>query len=197
MTKESLDKAEALGINTEGLTQSQLNKAIDKAEKANQQLDTLKSEAKEFGIDVDGKSAEELALAIQTVKDEKIRQEENEQFRRKASLLAAFFEISDLALISEESLKEFLSEASEKIKAMGDELDRARNLNVTSAEVVDDGRSDKKFKIGETEFQFSEEAPGTFRFLGKLQSQKAWLKDADALELMVATNISYVKPAKN
>lgn len=188
-----LDKAKSLGIdNTEGLTQKQLEKAIkakeDKLKEAAETSRVLRETAKSFEIETEGKTDEQIASEVEAAKLALEHQKEINLFNEKVDLLTGFLGIDNFIELSVDGLKDIL-------------LEKSKNVQVVNAEEVkgktDEGKTSKPFTVNGVAYSFSEDAPGVFRYLGKLQSQKEWLKDESALELMVSGKLSYVKPAKN
>ncbi|CAL2105494.1 hypothetical protein T190115A13A_160027 [Tenacibaculum sp. 190524A02b] len=51
---------------------------------------------------------------------------------------------------------------------------------------------DKGYKYG-----FSDRTPTSFRFNGIVKTQEEWLKDQDAMEMLVFGNCTYIKKIKN
>jgi hypothetical protein len=145
--KEKLiEKAKALGIKTEGLTEPQ-----------------LKAEIKKVG-------AEKFAELTVAVSDAKTEFEALKEDATDADKALAQEKI-DLA---EQALADFTGKPLEK-KAVSEPGTIELNGSV---------------------YAFKKNAPERFNFLGVNRTQEEWLKDKDAMELLISGNSSFVKPLK-
>jgi hypothetical protein len=184
MSKELVKKAIELGIeNAEALTASQLKLAIVNAEKKIAQDAEIVTEATELGLVVEGKSVEELVAAI--VEFQKVA-DEIAKAARDAELLAIlsdYLGISDIDSLSKEEVVALL-EAKKADEAAGIEV---------VLEPVQEGRTDEAATAANgLEYMFKEDAPASFRYLGQHRTQKEWIADVDAIDLMVAGKLSFL-----
>lgn len=223
MSKELIQKAIELGIeNSESLTPPQLKKAIAAAEAKLDASQALKDQAVSLEIDIDGKSDEELSAEIQTVVanleaykvlrekaeelgiDHQELTDDNlaiivqyvEEFKKAANeaaretelstMLSEFLGVPDIYELSKEEIQSLLDKKK---------VDEAAGIEVVSVK-SEFGKTNESFAIDGKDYAFTEDAPGTFRYLGQLRTQKEWSEDKDALELMVAGKLSFVKPLK-
>ncbi|MEZ0182640.1 hypothetical protein AB9T89_10370 [Flavobacterium oncorhynchi] len=213
---ELLEKAKDLGIkNAENLTPEQLEKAVKTAELKKEMLDLSIQNAKVFGIETEGKSVKQLTEEINAaaylasliekakligVETEGVAPEELAQIIEDAETLAAevakhardaellallseFLGIQDIDILSKDEVVALLKE-KEAGQAAGIE---------TKATIVVDGKTDESAKASNgLEYVFHEEAPASFRYLGQFKSQKEWIADQDAIDLMVAGKLSFL-----
>ncbi len=185
MSQELLDKAKSLGVNAEGLTEAQLKKAIAAAEKlaseAAEASSLLREKAKGFGISTEDKSDVEIAEEITDFEATVEATKKAFLFSEKLNLLVDFLQIENFENLSPEELKELLDKKA---------TETANSLEVTETEV--DGKTSESFEFEGKEFVFAEDAPGSFRYFGKLQTQEEWIRDKTAMELMISTKVSYI-----
>jgi hypothetical protein len=224
MSKELKNKAIELGIeNAESLTAAQLKIAIAAAEKKLADSDALKGKAVSLGIETEGKTYDELAVEVQEAElkletsvalrekakaleiveaddltdetlevvvayIEKYKAMANEEARETevSEMLSEFLGVEDVYALSKEEIKELLAKK---------EAEKASGLEVVVERVID-GKTDESFAVNGKDYVFTDDAPGTFRYLGQRRTQKEWIADSDALELMVAGKLSFVKPLK-
>ena len=219
MLVELRNKAKELGIkNAETLTESQLNKAIKAAEKALKISEELKAKAIALGVDVEGKSNAELSEAIATAEvfakakelgletedktleelsdsiaeAELLAKEINDQARQAEllSMLSEYLGITDIGSLTKEEVSTLL----EKKKAEEALQSESGKGSEVKAEKVEEpkGKSTKAFNLKDKEYVFKNDAPAAFRYLGQLKTQEEWMEDGDALELMIAGNLSFL-----
>lgn len=220
MSKELINKAIELGIeNAESLTPAQLKIAISAAEKKLADSAELKKKAVSLGIITEEKTDADLstevlqaeasvalrekavALGILEADDlsdetlevvvayvEKYKAMANEEARETevSEMLSEFLGVEDVYALSKEEIKDLLAKK---------EAEKAAGIDVV-AEKSEEGKSNESFTVNRTEYVFADDAPGAFRYLGQRRTQKEWLEDSDALELMVAGRLSFVKPLK-
>lgn len=215
MSEDLKNKAIELGIENAGsLTAAQLKKAVEAVEKKKSASDALKEKAVALGIITAEKTDLEIADAIIAAEDSKALREkalvlgidaeditdENlevivayvQEFNTKANdearetelseMLSEFLGVDDIYSLSPEEIKVLLGK-KEAEKASGIEvvLDKSQ-----------DGKTNKSFTVNGKEYMFAEDAPAAFRYLGLRRTQKEWIEDSDALELMVAGKLSFL-----
>lgn len=215
MAEDLKNKAIELGIENAGsLTAAQLKKAVEAAEKKKAASDALKEKAVALGIITAEKTDLEITDAIIAAEDSKALRDkavalgidaeditdENleiivayaQEFNAKANDEARETELSEM-------LSEFLgvddiySLSKEEIKVLLDkkEADKASGIEVV-LDKSQDGKTDKSFTVDGKEYVFAEDAPAAFRYLGRRRTQKEWIEDSDAVELMVAGKLSFL-----
>lgn len=213
---ELLEKAKALGVkNAEKLTPQQLEKAVKTAELKKQAFDLLLQKAKVFGIETDGKTAQQLTDEVNDaaylatliekakaigVETEGVSPEELAQIVEDAEALAV--EVAKhardaelLALLSEFlGIQDIDSLSKDEVVALLKEKEEAQVAGIeTEAKVVVEGKTDESVKASNgLEYAFHEEAPASFRYLGQFKTQKEWIADQDAIDLMVAGKLSFL-----
>jgi ethanolamine utilization microcompartment shell protein EutL len=220
MSKELINKAIELGIeNAESLTPAQLKIAISAAEKKLADSAELKKKAVSLGIITEEKTDADLStevlqaeasvalrekavglgilgaddlsdetLEVVVAYIEKYKAMANEEARETevSEMLSEFLGVEDVYALSKEEIKDLLAKK---------EAEKAAGIDVV-AEKSEEGKSNESFTVNRTEYVFADDAPGAFRYLGQRRTQKEWLEDSDALELMVAGRLSFVKPIK-
>lgn len=220
MSKELIKKAKELGIeNAETLTAAQLKKAIEAAEKKIADTAVLKERAVSLGIitaektdaelteeverlentkslrekavelgvdDVESVSEENLEIIVAYI--EKYKSMANEEAREAelSEMLSEFLGVDDVYSLSKEEIKDLLVQK---------EAEKASGVEVV-VEKQHEGKTDKSFTVNGKNYAFADDAPAVFRYLGQRRTQLEWIADSDALELMVAGNLSFVKPVK-
>lgn len=184
MSKELVKKAKELGIdNAETLTGPQLKLAIEKAEKVISDTNALIVKAIGLGIETEGKTPVEITEAI--LKAEELDAEIAKRSRDAEilAMLSAHFGIEDIDSLTKEEVTAIL----EKSKA--DELSGIE----TESEVIQEGKTDEAVKASNgLEYVFHEEAPAAFRYFGQYKTQKEWIADKDAINLMVAGKLNFL-----
>jgi hypothetical protein len=187
VSAELKEKAVSLGIETEGKTDDELSVEVQETELKQEASITLREKAKEFGIDeADGLSDEDLEVIVVYVEKYKAMANEESREAELAEMLSEFLGVDDVYALSKEEIKALLDK-KEADKAAGIEVVVERQL---------DGKTEESFTVNGKEFVFADDAPGAFRYLGQHRTQKEWIADGDALELMVAGKLSFVKPLK-
>ena len=185
MIKEELQKkAIELGIeNAETLTAPQLKIAIEKAESIQSEESEVIAKATELGLIVEGKSIAELSEAILEL--EQIQAEISKQ-ARDAELLAILSEylgIPDIDVLSKDEVIALLESKKQ---------DEADGIEVV-AEIIQEGRTEESVTASNgLDYVFNEDAPTAFRYLGTHRTQKEWIADKDAIDLMVAGKLSFL-----
>lgn len=198
MNHEDLKKkAKELGINdVETPTYAQLKKMVSAKEAENKARTELEKKAEELGIDHENVSNEDLQSAIDA-ELQRIQQEQNDQEAEKIrqdkiAFLAEHLGIEDFENTSIEELKSAVLTRDESLVKEA----TANQTPVVGAEEVSasvEGKSEKTFTAQNgKEYQFSKDAPAAFRYAGALKTQKEWIEDADAMQLMVSGNLSYL-----
>lgn len=184
MSKELVKKAIELGIeNAEALTATQLKKAIENAEiKINQDAETI-AQATELGLEVEGKSVEQLVAEIEELQNLSNQIGAASRDAELLAILSEYLGIADIDSLSKEEVVALL-EAKKADEAAGIE---------TVAELVQEGRSDEAVTASNgNDYVFANDAPAAFRYLGAYKTQKEWIADVDAIDLMVAGKLSFL-----
>ncbi|MEN9907156.1 MAG: hypothetical protein RLZZ540_297 [Bacteroidota bacterium] len=216
MSKELISKAIELGIeNAETLTPAQLKKAIDAAEKKLVDTANLKEKAVSLGIITAEKTDAELSEEIENLENSKSLREKavklgvenveslsdenleiivayiekykaiaNEEAREAelSEMLSEFLGVDDVYYLSKEEIKGLLAKK---------EVEKAAGIEVV-VEKSEEGKSNESFTVNSTVYVFADDAPEAFRYLGQRRTQKEWIADSDALELMVAGKLSFL-----
>lgn len=217
MEKTNLDIAKELGINNpESLTAAQLKKAIADVNEKNKSFELLKEKAKELGIVFSEDIAfEDLTEEVQSAEEAIEELKIVDLFNKKAHVLIdATVGFEKFESLSPEELFEALGVFYKKTQVLidatvGDEsfgslsseelfdLLQSKSTIITTEELeVVSGKTDETISLHGVDYQFSEKAPESFKFMGVIQTQKEWIKDLDSMELMISGNLSYVKPFK-
>jgi hypothetical protein len=216
---ELLIKAKELGIeNAEALTAPQLKIAVENAQNKIAVFDALKLKATGLGI-VFSEDITEEDLNAEILATEEVIEAQRlvDEFNEKVhALIEATIGYDNFERLSADEISEgqkVMSEFYQKAKSFIEgviDFGEFEALSVeeliaslktkseaSNIEVVFNGKTDKTFKSGNgREYQFSEKAPGEFRFAGVVKTQSEWIEDEDAMEIMVSGNLSYVKPLK-
>lgn len=212
--------------NAETLTEPQLEKAISKVEKTNKNAEKLKEEhdsllnrAVELGFDKElfaEFSIENLKTAISEAEAEA---EANELATDKAALISELLGVDystatleEIKTAAENVVIENAKSRSEVIKkhlgvelfeTSPEDLDvaltgmKSIEKEIVSAEKVEEGKTTEAFELESgKKYVFAEDAPEKFRFAGVVKTQKEWLGDKDAMELMILGNLSFIKQIK-
>lgn len=142
--------------------------------------DQLIEKAKTFGIDTEGLNVEQLKAAIKKAKAEKV-----------AELTVA---VAD-AKTAFDALPE---DASDEDKtAVQNTIDSAEiALAEFTGVPVKTKENENVFELNGSFYGFKKSAPERFNFLGVNRTQEEWMKDEDAMELLISGNSSFVKPIK-
>nr|WP_315245140.1 hypothetical protein [uncultured Flavobacterium sp.] len=217
MEKTNLEIAKELGINNpESLTAAQLKKAIADVNEKNKAFELLKEKAKEIGIVFSEDIAfEDLAAEVEAAEEAIEDQKKVGLFNEKAHIVIdATVGFDSFNSSSPEELLEALVNFYKKTQVLidatvGDEsfgslsseellsLLQSKSSIVTTEELeIVSGKTDETISLNGIDYQFSEKAPESFKFMGVIRTQKEWITDSDAMELMISGNLSYVKPLK-
>lgn len=215
--EELIKEAKALGVeNAESLNKTQLEKAIKSAKKEAEERKDLEKRYSDLGYDVElaaGFSNEDLKSAIDEAEADRAKKDLQE---KKNELLGKVLLIEDFDGATVEAVEEALKTLSTPTivdldvktkvisEALGVDFEKVnlKDLNkVIKAKVtideptqeVETGRFTDSFAFGDRNFVFSKKAPAKFRFAGVVKTQEEWVKDKEAMELMISGNIAYVK----
>jgi hypothetical protein len=177
-------KAKDLGVDhSDETTSEDLSKLI---EAASLRL-ALVNEAKEHGIDVLPEMTSEdlqnliLATQISTLT------ENNSVLEHKVYALANVLGIDDHSELDAEGLTKAASAIIAALTTVVDAEEVTEEKQVV-------GKTEQAFKSANgKEFQFKDAAPAAFRFMGSVRTQKEWIKDKEAMELMIVGNVSYIE----
>lgn len=180
MSKELLQKAQDLGIqNAENLTPKQLGAAVKAKENANLEI-ILKATA--LGLETEGKTLEELAESVKELEDINAEIAKQARDAELLALLSEYLGIEDIDSLSKEEVIQLL----EKRKELDSE-------GVAPEPIVQEGKTDESVKASNgSEYVFKEDAPAVFRYLNQFRTQKEWIADKDAIDLMVAGRLSFL-----
>ena len=138
--------------------------------------------AESLGINTEGLTVDQLKAAIKNAEAEKLAE-------LTVAVSDAKQEFEDLP---EEATEEVVAAAQMNIflaeKALADYtgIPTAKTPEETPGVIELNGRS----------YSFKKTAPERFNFLGQNRSQAEWLNDADAMELLIGGNSSYIKLLK-
>ena len=184
MSKELVKKAIELGIeNAEALTASQLKKAIENAESKIAQDAEIVAQATALGLEVEGKTVEQLTAEIAELQELSTQVNEASRDAELLAILSEYLGISDIDSLSKEEVISLL-EAKKADEIAGIEV---------VAELVQEGRTDEAVKATNgLEYVFADDAPAAFRYLGVHRTQREWIADIDAIDLMVAGKLSFL-----
>jgi hypothetical protein len=216
--EELIKEAKGLGIqNAEALNKTQLTKAIELAKAANAERDALMSRAVELGFDKEllaEFSNENLQKAISEAEEERAAAE---LASKKAEFISEFLgidytdatleEVSEAAknvvVVNIKSRSEVLQKhlGIDFLEVSPEELNKILSEKPKGIEVVETkvpaGKTDKHFEASNgIHYVFDDEAPEAFRFADVIKTQKEWLTDKEAMELMIQGGVSYIKPKK-
>lgn len=175
-------KAESLGLETEGKSDDELAEAITEAESKLEALKVLREKATVLGIDHDNLSDENLEIIVAYV--EKFNAMANDEAREAelSQMLSEFLGVDDVYSLSKEEINALLDKkVTEEASGVEVVLEKSK-----------DGKTDQSFTLNGKEYVFAEDAPAAFRYLGQRRTQKEWIEDSDALELMVAGKLSFI-----
>lgn len=176
-------KAVSVGIITEEKTDADLSTEVLQAEASV----ALREKAVDLGIlEADDLSDETLEVVVAYVEKYKAIANEEARETEVSEMLSEFLGVEDVYALSKEEIKDLLAKK---------EAEKAAGIDVV-VEKSEEGKSNESFTVNRTEYVFADDAPGVFRYLGQRRTQKEWLEDSDALELMVAGKLSFVKPIK-
>jgi hypothetical protein len=175
-------KAVTLGIEIEGKTDDQLSEEIQTAEAVLEASKALRNKADELKIDHQDISDENLAIIVQYAEEFKKAANEEARETEVSAMLSDFLGVPDVYDLSKEEIKSLLDKKA---------TEEAAGIEVV-VEKSELGKINESFAIGGKDYVFTEDAPGAFRYLGVLRTQKEWSEDADALELMVAGKLSFL-----
>lgn len=180
---ELKNKAVSLGIITEEKTDADLSTEVLQAEASV----ALREKAVDLGIlEADDLSDETLEVVVAYVEKYKAIANEEARETEVSEMLSEFLGVEDVYALSKEEIKDLLAKK---------EAEKAAGIDLV-VEKSEEGKSNESFTVNRTEYVFADDAPGAFRYLGQRRTQKEWLEDSDALELMVAGRLSFVKPIK-
>ena len=149
--------------------------------------DELLQRAKELGIE----NAE--TLKYNELRKQVKQAEHHEQLVLKARQFGIDENQSDEALERQVAEAEELIELTTKADELGIPYDENTDVSELKAAIKKatakvDSYTDKN---GQT-WVFKANAPKKFRYNGKVATQEEWLKDADAMEMMIAGELSYL-----
>jgi len=181
-SKALKEKAASLGIETEGKTDDQLSQEIQTAETVLEASKALRDKADELKIDHKDISDENLEIIVQYAEEFKKAANEEARETEVSTMLSEFLGVPDVYELSKEEIKSLLDKKA---------TEEAEGVEVV-VEKSELGKVNESFAIGGKDYVFTEDAPGAFRYLGVLRTQKEWSEDADALELMVAGKLSFL-----
>ncbi|WP_417365932.1 hypothetical protein [Flavobacterium beibuense] len=197
MAKADLIKqAQALGINTEGLTVEQLQGAI---------ANTLSSKKSELEVNVN--EAQSKLEALPEDAPEEVKQKATQDFNTAVANLESFnVANSNTGGTGEEEEEnagdenkgedpEVVQEQAKTSKAKKPQASTKKAE--TKATKTEETTTAKTVEIDGVTYGFTRKAPERINFLGKNKSQAEWLQDPDAMELLALGNSMYVKPIKN
>jgi hypothetical protein len=184
MSKELIKKATELGIDNAGaLTASQLKIAIKTAENKTAQDAAIVAQATTLGLEVEGKTVNQLTAEIAELQELSAQVNQASRDAELLSILSEYLGIADIDSLSKEEVVALL-EAKKADEAAGIEV---------VAEFVEEGRTDEAAKSSNgLEYVFADDAPAAFRYLGVHRTQKEWIADTDAIDLMVAGKLSFL-----
>lgn len=139
--------------------------------------------AKALNIETEGKSLQEVTETVfeaQQLAAEIAKQARDAEL---LNLLSDYVGISDIDSLSKEEVVKHLETRKAK-DAKGDEPEVA---------LVHEGATDEVVKASNgNEYVFASDAPGAFRYLSQFRTQKEWIADKDAIDLMVAGNLKFL-----
>lgn len=175
-------KAKELGIeNAESLKEKELKAAIAEKEAFNELVEA----AKELGIETEGLDENELYKQVLVAENSKLSGV-NEALKERIAVLTGVFGIEDKEDLSAEELSVIAKEKVESLLAITPEAKEAPK--------APKGKTDKPFKASSgKEYRFTAKAPAAFRFAGVVKTQEDWLKDKEAMELLILGNSSYLE----
>lgn len=181
---ELVEKAKSFGVE---FTEETTNEALALLVSSAEEWQNLVVKAEALGIEsIEGLSNTELSHLILATENS-ILEDVKEKLIERLNSLASVLGIENAWELTPEELT---VKASEKLAAL-------QGAEKTEEAVEVKGRTDKTYKSKSgKEYRFKEKAPAAFRFLGKLQTQEAWIADEEAMELMVLGNLSYVEQIK-
>ncbi|MBC7847247.1 MAG: hypothetical protein H7Y10_12220 [Flavobacterium sp.] len=183
--EELVKKATELGIeNAEALSPSQLKKAIAKAEK-------------EVVVIPETTQEDTAEIVVPETTQEEIQEETPESIVPGVSDEDAFMLARQAEIVSTMSrilgIDDIDTLSLEEVEAI---LEKYKNgVTINDIPVVDAeelGRTSNSFACKGKEYIFHEDSPAAFRYLGQFRTQEEWMSDEDAMELMVAGNLSFL-----
>lgn len=216
--EELIKEAKGLGIqNADALTKPQLTKAIEAAKAVNAEREALMNRAVELGFDKEllaEFSNENLQNAITEAEEERAAKE---LASKKAELMSEFLGLDYTAATLEEITEAAKNVVVVNIKSRSEVLqkhlgidflevspeelnkilsEKPKGIEVVTTKVAE-GKTDKHFEASNgIHYVFDDEAPEAFRFADVIKTQKEWLTDKEAMELMIQGGVSYIKPKK-
>jgi len=195
---EDLKLAQELGIeNAESLTAAQLKKAVAAAQKAKEdtakadqeKLDAsaeLKKVADALEISTEGLSDEEITAAIDAEGAKLLEEKQAQVHEEIMATLSEYLGVEDIRSLDLETVKTLLAE---KETAEASPLE----VIVTDDTTIEEGKTDASFTDSKgREWVFADDAPAGFRCLGIERTQAEWMEDADAMELFVEGDLSFL-----
>lgn len=182
LSNELKKKAESLGIITTDKELVQLTAEIAEAEQKAEYSKLLHEKAEKLNLIHDEISDENLEIIVRYAEQLNIMANEEAREAEVSSMLSEYLGVPDVYQLSKEDIAALLDKKQSQ---------EASGIVVEVQKTVE-GKTDESFTIGGKDYLFTDDAPSSFRYLGQLRTQKEWINDPDALELMVAGKLSFL-----